>query len=136
MRRFLRLSGGGCFKAVAEGRLVGTCLVFLFDRIGWIAMMAVRREFQRRGIGRALMERSLEFCESRGISFVMLDGTREGYPLYRSLGFHEEYIVGIAKAGMDDLRAPPTGEYHGSEIRRIGMEDLEALTTLLIGYYD
>jgi len=134
LRRFLRLSGEGCFKAVAEGRLVGTCLVFIFDRIGWIALMVVRREFQRRGIGRALMERSLEFCDSKGISLIKLDGTREGYPLYRSVGFQEEFPVGMARAGVDDLRAPAPAkynlEYHGSEIRRVGMGDLEALAAL------
>ena len=129
-RRYLRISPKGCFGAKIGDRLVGTAIVFLFGRIAWMSLVAVRKDFQRRGIGAALMERGLEYSESEGIELVKLDATEEGTSLYRRFGFREEYPVGMARARVEEVRpfggreAPETG------IRRMEAEDLGPVVAL------
>jgi len=61
-----------------------------------VCVMGVRKEFHRQGIGRMLIERTIELCRERGIEFVTvktLDASREdaGYAntrrFYYSMGF-------------------------------------------------
>lgn len=44
-------------------------------------------EHRRRGLARALMEAMLEWCKGERIAKVVLHASREGRPLYESLGF-------------------------------------------------
>lgn len=55
--------------------------------IGVIGNVAVRPEFQRRGLGRLLMTHALDWQRSQGVRSVWLDATPSGRPLYRQLGF-------------------------------------------------
>jgi len=49
--------------------------------------MATSREFQRQGIGRALLLDVIDFYRARGATRFYLNATKAGLPLYRSLGF-------------------------------------------------
>lgn len=51
----------------------------------------VRREFRRCGIAREMLNYILEEAKRRGVSYVSLDATESGRPLYRSLGFGENH---------------------------------------------
>jgi GNAT superfamily N-acetyltransferase len=67
------------------------------DRMGEIYIIAVDPSFQRRGIGRALLEFSFEWMQSRGLAMVMVEtgGDRGHEPsraAYESAGF-ERYPV-------------------------------------------
>lgn len=71
-------------EAVAMGRVIGDG--------GWyfhIADMATLPQFQRRGIGRAVLEALLDriHAASPGTPWVTLFADAAGVPLYRSLGF-------------------------------------------------
>ncbi len=55
--------------------------------IGVIGNVAVRPEFQRRGLGKLLMRHALDWQRSVGVRSVWLDATPAGRPLYRQLGF-------------------------------------------------
>lgn len=52
-----------------------------------ILNMYVEREYRRRGIARALMEKAIEWCRENGFSNVGLHASEEGRPLYEKLGF-------------------------------------------------
>ena len=89
---FLKLNPEGCFVAVQKELVVGTGTCLNFDsRIGWIAMILVDPEYRRKGIGKKLMDRSMEHlanCES-----IKLDATSQGRQLYIELGFHDEFEI-------------------------------------------
>jgi L-amino acid N-acyltransferase YncA len=55
--------------------------------------VSVLRSFQRRGLGRALMERLIAWCGPAGVDFLRLEvmaHQQGGIALYRQLGFVEE----------------------------------------------
>jgi predicted N-acetyltransferase YhbS len=90
-RRFLQLAPQGCFLASSGSQRVGTVTTCQFGSVGWIGMMLVDDAWRRRGIGRALMQRALEYLDSRGARTVRLDATHLGAPLYQRLGFVTQF---------------------------------------------
>lgn len=80
--------------ALCEG---SPCAVVLFTRSspdeGFIAEMAVGRNYQGRGVGKALLARSLSCARAQGIKKVRLGVTEENISavnLYKGLGFTPE----------------------------------------------
>ncbi|HWC90274.1 MAG TPA: GNAT family N-acetyltransferase [Pirellulales bacterium] len=90
-RRALDLEPDGCFVAEADGAGVGTVATCLFGPIAWIAMVLVDQPCRGLGIGRALLERAIHYCESRQADSIRLDATPLGRPLYASLGFRDDF---------------------------------------------
>jgi GNAT superfamily N-acetyltransferase len=111
--RALDLEPEGCFLAVLDGTPVGTVTTCVFGPVAWVAMVLVEQSVRGKGIGRALMERAMQFLEDRGVQTVRLDATPLGRPLYEKLGFRVEYeltryagilpgadqVTGVASAG-------------------------------------
>jgi GNAT superfamily N-acetyltransferase len=92
--RFLSASPDGCFVAEAVGRVVGTVTTIVYQgRFAWIGMVLVDPAFRGRGIGTRLLNRAIEYLDSRSIPTLKLDATPQGKPLYEKLGFLSEYEV-------------------------------------------
>ena len=76
----------------SHGRVLGAVLVDA-DRRGcsYVSDLLVEPEFHRQGIGRSLMERSIQEIQHAGPQLVELAAIRFGAPyrLYRRLGFEE-----------------------------------------------
>lgn len=53
----------------------------------YLSNMYVEREYQRRGVGRALIKHVIDVCRSDGIGLLFLHASDEGLPLYESEGF-------------------------------------------------
>ena len=51
----------------------------------------VRKEYRRRGIAREMLSFILDEAKRRGVSYVSLDATEQGKPLYKALGFSENH---------------------------------------------
>ena len=97
----------GCFIAVDDGRPVGMVTTTWFGQSGWIGNLIVDPDCRGRGIGRALMEHGLDRLRSRGAATVRLEGDPPGIPLYRSLGFVDEFESRrLALAGPSARRTP------------------------------
>ncbi|SNY54943.1 GNAT family N-acetyltransferase [Paractinoplanes atraurantiacus] len=54
-----------------------------------VSFVTTREEFQRRGLGRAVMTRALQDARGRGETHATLQSTPEGLRLYRRLGFSD-----------------------------------------------
>jgi ribosomal protein S18 acetylase RimI-like enzyme len=87
-----------CLLAEIGGEVVGSGALtyyqlspkpgILGEDIGYVSSVFVREDCRRRGIARQLMAEILETARSKGVKFVSLHaGTKEGEPLYESLGF-------------------------------------------------
>jgi GNAT superfamily N-acetyltransferase len=76
---------GRGFAAEIDGQLAGTALWWPYgERHASAGMIIVSGEYQRRGIGRALMDALLTDAAGRT---VILNSTEEGLDLYKRLGF-------------------------------------------------
>ncbi len=128
-KRFIYLAEESCFKVVIDRHLAATCFLFIRDYIAWLAMLIVKEEYKRRGIGRALMEKSLEYCKDRGIRLIKLDGTQEGYSLYRGFGFLDEGEVGMFKGRIGKLNyARPHAP--GLKLKQVDVKDLDGIISI------
>jgi ribosomal protein S18 acetylase RimI-like enzyme len=89
------LQPDGVFVAVdSADRPVGyvTTRLQSASSIGWIPNLAVDPACQGQGIGRALLERALEFFRERGMEVAKIETLEQnpiGQYLYPSLGFQE-----------------------------------------------
>jgi GNAT superfamily N-acetyltransferase len=134
-RRFLELQPDGCFVAGWDGIPVGTTTTCIFGQVAWIAMVLVDESFRGRGLGKALLERALEFLDRAGVDTVRLDATPLGQPLYERLGFREQYrlaryvgtpspgpaVNGVERARPEDWAALASldAEVTGTDRRRL-----------------
>lgn len=79
-----------CLVSEEDGRITGTATALVHPPgLAWIGMVLVDKGMRGKGIGRMLMSdiiNRLDYFES-----VKLDATPAGLPLYRNLGFIEEY---------------------------------------------
>jgi len=85
------------YAALLDGRVVGTYELFVMDnmakrgrRSGVVEDVAVRPEYQGRGVGKAMMQDAMERCRHAGCYKMMLSSNenREAAHLfYESLGF-------------------------------------------------
>jgi GNAT superfamily N-acetyltransferase len=92
--RFLSAGPDGCFVAKCDGCVVGTSTTIIYeDRFAWIGMVLVEQQFRGQGIGTALLERAIQYLDSRNILCMKLDATPQGRVLYEKLGFVSEYDI-------------------------------------------
>lgn len=90
LRRYLSLQPDGWLLALLDGRPVGIGGAVNYGPFASIGSIGVHPEAQRRGIGRALMERLLSWLDVAGCRTSVLIATDAGAPLYRHLGFVED----------------------------------------------
>ncbi len=81
----------GCFVARSGAERIGMVTSTRYIESGWVGNLIVAPEHRGRGLGRLLMQHALEHLEASGIGTVRLDGDPPGIPLYRSLGFVDEW---------------------------------------------
>lgn len=58
------------------------------EKRAYIMNVYVREEYRRRGTAREMIKFLLDEAKKRGISYVSLDATEQGRPLYKALGFN------------------------------------------------
>jgi GNAT superfamily N-acetyltransferase len=87
-----------CCLAYAGPVLVGVGAVVLRKRpgsfrnpTGWegyVMNMYTHPDYRRQGIGRAILDRLIEAANERGVTFLELNATPDGAPLYQKRGFY------------------------------------------------
>jgi GNAT superfamily N-acetyltransferase len=83
--RWILSLGRGLCIALPDGALVGTVVLIPFGpALAMVAMMMVRDDYRRRGLGKLLMRAALDLEE---IATVALYATEVGEKLYRAIGF-------------------------------------------------
>jgi ribosomal protein S18 acetylase RimI-like enzyme len=78
---YMRTPGNHFWVAEADGQVVGMIGVQHHDQdVGEIRRLRVRQDHRRKGIGRALVETAVKFCQERGYLKVTLDTFMEREP--------------------------------------------------------
>jgi len=114
-------AGGNNFVASLNDNNVGTVVSIPYsDHFTWIGMVLVDPVARRKGIGTALLKKSIECSLVKGP--VRLDATANGYELYKAIGFVREYE-------LVRMTRKPGHEYDkcGSSCQPVQTNDLPAI---------
>ena len=127
-KRFLAMAPEGCFLAEWEGAPAATAATVIYGpSLAWVGMVLVHPDYRRRGIARALLERSIDHLHDRGVRCIKLDATPVGKQVYDSLGFEAEWtLTRWAKAGVRPRKAPERSgvrRWREADARRIDRLD-------------
>lgn len=107
-RLFLDRNPEGSCAALDGGRVVGTAATLDYGPFAWISMVLVDPAVRGRGLGTALLERTLEIL--RDSPCARLDATPLGEPVYRKLGFVDEYALERWERPAGAIGRPPPVE--------------------------
>ena len=77
-------------KVVSDGQMVGVGTGITFGKTAWLAHVIVHRKYQRRGIGRGIVEHLITLLEKLGCESISLIATSDGRPVYAKAGFTEQ----------------------------------------------
>ena len=99
----------GCLVARDDGAPVGYVTAVKYGASGWVGNLLVRKECRGRGIGTALMKKALAALDEAGTGTVWLTASRDGKPIYESLGFTAVDVVN-RWIGEGHCGTPPSRE--------------------------
>ena len=95
--------------AVADERIIGTCMAGYEGHRGWINYLAVTPEYQQQGIARRLMQVAEDKLRALGcpkINLQIRETNTHVIEFYQRLGFDKDHVVSMGKRLVRDP------EYH------------------------
>jgi len=84
--------------ALLDGRLIGSVMIGYEGHRGWMNYLAVLPEYQKRGYGRKLVERSIEELKKLGclkLNVQVRESNSGVIEFYRRLGFKDDNVVSL-----------------------------------------
>ncbi|MDP6342969.1 MAG: GNAT family N-acetyltransferase [Alphaproteobacteria bacterium] len=110
--------GAGTGVVAPDGRLAATSMLLPMEgRFGWIAMILVTGDWQRRGLATELMRRCIAEARQRGL-IAGLDATEAGRLVYLPLGFRDIYSLSRWMAERPEVPGSALG------VRPVAIDDL------------
>ena len=102
-KMFIESSANVCLLAECGNKVIGTTTAINYsNKVAWIAMVLVDKEYRGRGVSKSLLTNiltRLQICKS-----IKLDATPEGQQVYKKFGFTDEYqITRMTTMAMKDL---------------------------------
>src|SRR6266516_6587956 len=83
----------GCLVAREAELPIGYVTSIRYGESGWVGNLLVRKECRGKGVGTALMKQALAALSEAGAGTTWLTASREGKPIYESLGFAEVGVM-------------------------------------------
>lgn len=81
-----------CLVAEHNNKVIGTATALNHSgKVAWIGMVLVDQHYRGHGVGKLLLSNIIGALKD--IGSVKLDATPAGLPLYKKLGFIEEYLI-------------------------------------------
>jgi len=120
--RLLYYEPEGCFIAEHDGEPVGIVSTTTYGKLAWVGSLIVLEHYRSKGIGSGLMKHAIHYLKTKDVETIRLDAVPKAIPLYKRLGFKEEY---------DSLRFIGTGQkITYRKVRRMKNDDLESVILL------
>ena len=122
IRRYFSLEPNHWILATYRGQPAGVVGATNYGPFTYLGMMTVRKELQRKGIGQAMLQHMLNWTESQGNSFLRLDASEAGFPLYIRFGFEV-----LDQALMFKLADYMPSSNFPQQVRPLKLQDIQAL---------
>lgn len=127
-RIFLELGHLMGIDVPGQGVIATAATLPLGHEFGWVSMMIVRPDFQRRGIGRQLLGQCVLDLAAQGL-VPGLDATPAGRELYQTHDFRDTWALTRWKCERPGI-APESAASGAIEVRRATAADLAAIGAL------
>jgi len=120
--RLLYYEPQGCFVAEHNREPLGIVTTTTYEKLAWVGSLIVLEPHRGRGVGSELMKHAIRYLQTKGVETIRLDAVPKAMPLYKRLGFQEEY---------DSLRFIGTGQKMAyRKVSKMENEDLESVVLL------
>lgn len=129
---FRSLQPDGIFLACQGSLPAGMVGTILYPDYAYVGLMGVHRDFQRQGIGMALMQHVLARMHEQGVPVVRLDASPFGQPLYEKLGFipfEEVFVLQRQRREVDHLPPPEVQSLTPQNLDLMSASDTQAFGT-------
>ncbi len=111
MKYYIEKEPDGCYVAVQDGKILGSIISHVWGKVGWFGPLEVEAPLQGQGIGKALVQASMDYLKSKGcttrgcetmasspknIAFYMKQGFRAkgmSNVMYKRLGSLDPEII-------------------------------------------
>ena len=119
----IRESQNICLAAIIDNQLVGTATAINYaNSVSWIGMVLVGKNYRGRGISKILLNEL--FDKPQTCKSIKLDATPAGQPVYKKLGFTDEYT--ISRMVNSSFASLPNINFENT-IQQIRQEDISAV---------
>lgn len=118
-----KLQPAGAFLACHRETPVGVVFSLMYPDFTYVGPLGTHPDFQRLGIGFALMEHLLGWLEQQGERRVALEASPMGQPIYEKLGFVVCDQVNIFQRQNDALAPQPA-----FGIQHLSLQNLDLIT--------
>ena len=122
IRRYFSLKPNHWILATYRDQPAGVVGATNYGPFTYLGMMTVRKELQRKGIGQAMLQHMLDWTEAQGISFLRLDASDAGFPLYSRFGFEV-----LDQALMFQLADYMPSSNFPQQVRPLKFQDIQTL---------
>lgn len=123
LRLFLALQPHGAFLASLRGIPAGMVATIVYSNYAYVGLMGIHQEFQRQGLGLALMEHVLAWMSERKVPLVKLDASPAGQQLYEELGF-----VPLGEVYVFERKAYQLDGQHPNRIQLLTPQHLDLIS--------
>ncbi|MFQ5909291.1 MAG: GNAT family N-acetyltransferase [Thermoplasmata archaeon] len=117
--RLLSYEPEGCFVAEYEKRPIGLTTTTSYGRIGWIGNVMVEERFRETGVGRRLVQASVEYLMNAGVRTVHLTSYMNIIHFYEGLGFQTEFLISSMSVDTRGFDSSKCGVADEASLNRI-----------------
>ncbi len=114
MDALVKRTGGEALVLEYNGEVVGYNFLHQWGNLGWIGPLGIEPNYQRRGLGKALMEKTLEIFEERQVEEIGLEtmvDSPANIGLYMRMGFQPMCVaLDMARTVKYGNKATPSRE--------------------------
>ncbi len=125
-----------CLVAVFENQVIGTVTAVNYqNKVAWIGMMLVLKDFRGMRVSKLLLNTIIE--KLKNCVSIKLDATPAGIPVYKKLGFVEEYEIGrMVSAGLSNMvkdEQNADDDFNTSQILESDISNIVSMDEILFG---
>lgn len=122
-----------CLLVEYDNKVIGTTTAINYsNRIAWIAMVLVDKEYRGQGVSKSLLTnifQRLQSCKS-----IKLDATPEGQLVYKKFEFSDEYLITrMTNLAMNDLPSDDDHEILPETIQIVNITEVIAFDEIVFG---
>ena len=118
MNYYFKKEPEGCIAALVDNKIIGTVISHVWGSVGWFGPLEVDPRYQGKGIGQALVKKSLEYLQLRECTTIgceTMAGSSRNLAFYHKLGFRSKALSHVLFKVLGEV-LPEAGNTFGEKL--------------------